>query len=671
MLMFLLALLYDLQAPQNDGSCVNFINEPSCTDRKSLLDPTQSYCTWDIETQSCIYIAPKITVKIGLYCAILVALVSGLAMVPLDLLFRILYAPSEERLRAKLAAASLSSLNDIGTAGGMRTRDKKVAVAVQPKSELLLKVEEEYRKQRGKMILVVKKIPEQTQHAYVKAKSFVHEVLHEHELDSEIRHDERVCSSGLLNEFKLQRQKLLSQEDIHEFEAAWGLDGLLSSNQTEHLKNKIMLNAKLDIIAHEIQSVEKESTYRIHKLAECSDEQKGVELMQLFVLDLLGRDTIAARILRAKMEEDFTDMPVVSRTVKILAVFVVVCLNLFFAYFVMLRGVEQGIEWQRAYVFSVIVQWLVEALLFETIECLYVNCVMPSFASRDVQRVYETLNEAILHLAQSLSVHHQRAGEEQQHDTYRNCVLNAPQYLFVSTNVAKAFPKLMESMLISAYKTYLPGHVASKWKRHDHGDDVKRIRISRGQSMLNVGWKELVWVASALSFIVRILFINTLAYTPLELQRFILRVMQPFIASGMLFACWYILADYLLLFVCVVGLLVILACLLYQHHLFLKYRRNQLRSITPWVDEVLFKHEIANINAHNANTQDDVHYDQLQSQVEEGKLSRKIEEISTAMQSDADRDCSSDASGDAYNDDFSDESCSFSSVSSGISDDSY
>jgi hypothetical protein len=138
----------------------------------------------------------------------------------------------------------------------------------------------------------------------------------------------------------------------------------------------------------------------------------------------------------------------------------------------------------------------------------------------------------------------------------------------------------------------------------------------------------------------------------------------------MLFACWYILADYLLLFVCVVGLLVMLACLLYQHHLFLKHRRNQLRSITPWVDEVLFKHEIANINEHNANIQDDVHYDQLQSQVEEGKLSRKVEEISTAIQLDAHRD-SSNASGDAYSDECSDESCSFSSVSSGISDDSY
>jgi hypothetical protein len=188
--------------------------------------------------------------------------------------------------------------------------------------------------------------------------------------------------------------------------------------------------------------------------------------------------------------------------------------------------------------------------------------------------------------------------------------------------------------------------------------------------MLNVGWKGLVWLASALRFIVWVVFVNTLAYTPLELQRFILRVMQPFIASGMLFACWYILADYLLLFVCVVGLLVILACLLYQHHLFLKHRRSQLRSITPWVDEVLFKHEIANTNAHNANIQDDVHYDQLQSQVEEGRLSRKVEEISTAMQSDADEEDSSDEYSDEYSDASSDGSCSFSSVSSGISDDS-
>ena len=43
---FLLAMLYDLQYPNNDGSCGLFKDETSCLTRKSVLDPTQSFCMW-------------------------------------------------------------------------------------------------------------------------------------------------------------------------------------------------------------------------------------------------------------------------------------------------------------------------------------------------------------------------------------------------------------------------------------------------------------------------------------------------------------------------------------------------------------------------------------------------------------------------------------------------
>jgi len=38
MLMFLLALLYDLQAPDDDGSCVQYTTLSACWERKSFLD---------------------------------------------------------------------------------------------------------------------------------------------------------------------------------------------------------------------------------------------------------------------------------------------------------------------------------------------------------------------------------------------------------------------------------------------------------------------------------------------------------------------------------------------------------------------------------------------------------------------------------------------------------
>mmetsp|Transcript_19066 Transcript_19066/g.26210 ORF Transcript_19066/g.26210 Transcript_19066/m.26210 type:complete len:228 (-) Transcript_19066:349-1032(-) len=46
MLFFLLALFYHLQSPADDGTCLNWDREQLCLDRKSPLDPYQSYCAW-------------------------------------------------------------------------------------------------------------------------------------------------------------------------------------------------------------------------------------------------------------------------------------------------------------------------------------------------------------------------------------------------------------------------------------------------------------------------------------------------------------------------------------------------------------------------------------------------------------------------------------------------
>ncbi len=89
--------------------------------------------------------------------------------------------------------------------------------------------------------------------------------------------------------------------------------------------------------------------------------------MQLFVQDLLGRDTAAAKIFRAKADEDYSTMPVVKQWQKIVSAAVLVCLNLFFIYYSILRGYQKGITWQRAFLMACIAQGVIEIFLAPSI----------------------------------------------------------------------------------------------------------------------------------------------------------------------------------------------------------------------------------------------------------------------------------------------------------------
>ena len=187
------------------------------------------------------------------------------------------------------------------------------------------------------------------------------------------------------------------------------------------------------------------------KLNIATDAHTGLEILHLFIKDLLGRDTPAAIIFETKSAEDFKHTKVVTRTSKRLAILALTGINAFFVYYAMLTGYRKGISWQRMYLLACIVQFTVEILLFETMECVWINCAIPILVSSEVRRVGDDIVEV---------VHQMCSGEKLQTEYF----LNAPDYLFVSTNVAKKFPDLMESILVQAYTTHLPGELARKWQ---------------------------------------------------------------------------------------------------------------------------------------------------------------------------------------------------------------
>ena len=158
--------------------------------------------------------------------------------------------------------------------------------------------------------------------------------------------------SKLSDDINCQRQYLKPSE-FAEFDCQWGIDptGEFVRGEKSFKSCFKRIDGAEETIKKEIDHVKKVkvSEEKIEKLNLATDEHIGIEMMHLFVLDLLGRETPAARIFEVKAKEDFIHTKVVTRRTKVFCFVFLFFLNSFFAFFTILRGYSKGYDWQSLY----------------------------------------------------------------------------------------------------------------------------------------------------------------------------------------------------------------------------------------------------------------------------------------------------------------------------------
>jgi hypothetical protein len=342
----------------------------------------------------------------------------------------------------------------------------------------------------------------------------------------------------LAEEVQCQR-RLLKPEELDEFDTQWGLDPtgeFVNGDRTIANCFRGRAGAE-DLILHELEDVKAQTIKKAEKLNIASDAHTGLEILHLFIKDLLGRDTPAAIIFETKSAEDFKHTKVVTKTMKRLAMLMLVGINFFFVYYAMLTGYRRGINWQRTYLMACIIQFVTEIVLFETMECVWVNCCIPVLVSSEVRRVGESITEVVRNLCSNV---HADA----------NIFLNAPDYLFVSTNVAKKFPHLMESILVQAYTTHLPGELARKWQVG---------AIARNQRMQRL--RHATLLGSMLGVL------QHLGTAPFVVQRLFIRFVQPFFFSGLVLLWGLVVTNPIYIIVAALLTAALLAYCVYRYHI--------------------------------------------------------------------------------------------------------
>jgi len=598
LLMFLLALLYDLQAPDDDGSCVHYSTEQSCLRRKSFLDSQQTYCQWsyDASDQSygCSYRQPVFTITVMIYIGVLVSLITALFSSPIDSLFDVLTSPTADAVKIRnhegnsipsQIARRVSSVARRGSAAVVssaaavrkklmhslsgkhqvtRVLPDAAAHAHQLAAASMTAVESRVRssirqREASRMTRLNSmryggnddaqlRTPSPVNAATVSASTApLQQVMTTGDGDSMHSLDVGMLCERLMTEIEQQRA-LLRMSERAEFDAQWGVEvpGMTGSGSEGGDERRAAQNIKgVDggmmggILPGNVQSKLREelsrvralTTEKVEKLSIASDDHAGLEMLHLFVQDLLGRDTPAAIIFVAKSEEDFSERTIYSIWTKRAAGMALVAMNAFFVYYSILKGYQKGMAWQRTFLFACIVQLIVEICINETLECGWIHYVVPSLIHREVQEA----SESVMRIVTELGTDSSREQHSEQNGSH---VLNAPDYLFVSTNVARSLPDLMESLIVQSYQSHLPGELSRKWRSSrgsgwSGGSMWWQLWLVLGGRSDSSNRRAVLSVNRILTMVM-VVVVASLQYlgtVPFLIQRLIIRFIEPFVLT--------------------------------------------------------------------------------------------------------------------------------------------
>jgi hypothetical protein len=330
------------------------------------------------------------------------------------------------------------------------------------------------------------------------------------------------------------QRRLLKLHELVEFDRQWGLDPNTGEFLVRPYGRSVLAGRHPSVaktVFREMLQVRLEAERKLQGLRVATEAHAGLEILHTFVVDLLGHDTTAAKIFALKSEEDFHHTRVVSRGAKFLAGLLLFGANLGFAYYVVTIGYTKSALWQHSFLVGCLVQLLVEVALLETIECVWLNFILPSLVARDVTRAYNALSETIAYLcAQSTDALRASQTKLNGHLINKRIFLHAPDFLFVSMHMTRAFPALLETLIVQAHAQYLPGKLARKWRRPSTLFGLRSIDAD-GDDEADAAPS---WV-DRLS-VLRLLFgaFKVMATLPFFLQRIALRCVQPFVLAVLL-----------------------------------------------------------------------------------------------------------------------------------------
>jgi len=161
-------------------------------------------------------------------------------------------------------------------------------------------------------------------------------------LTSAVQQADELEAEKIVDALLIYRSKLRSGTLArYEFDVKWGGRHITRSK-------RLFLEKTLRLLRHSVDL----STRRIEDLRDVDEEIVGIDILHLFILDLLGHDSPAGKIFAAKVESDQDAIEAVEYRTKVSAVLALILLHFLFIYYTLLLGFRKGYGWQMGWMIA-------------------------------------------------------------------------------------------------------------------------------------------------------------------------------------------------------------------------------------------------------------------------------------------------------------------------------
>jgi len=215
------------------------------------------------------------------------------------------------------------------------------------------------------------------------------------------------------------------------------------------------------LLTEEIERSDQIYRESFDRLEGASDTQIGAEIVHQFLADLLGQTSTPAHVLRCKIEHsDFKRPMIVSLLAKQQACSLILLLDVAFITAAIVLSLRRSAEFQMQFLAVSFAHFVLNVAIFEVVECLMLQCVIPKLVSEDVSAALVVLVRTV-ETALTLSAHHAVSTEFgfvniSKSKKHTAPILNSPDYFFPSRRLAVKFSHLFESFLVAVFLSIQP-----------------------------------------------------------------------------------------------------------------------------------------------------------------------------------------------------------------------